>query len=63
MKTTETRKTFDGVLGNEGALGLLERGLTTGEVAHAYLFHGPHRGVGKRTVARRFAAAAGRGWR
>lgn len=56
MKATESRRTFDGVLGNEGALKLLERGLTTGEVSHAYLFHGP-RGVGKRTVARRFAAA------
>jgi DNA polymerase-3 subunit delta' len=48
--------TFAGILGNEGALGLLERALKSGEVAHAYLFYGPP-GVGKRAVARRFGAA------
>ena len=48
--------TFDGILGNEAALRLLENALVGGEVAHAYLFYGLP-GVGKRTVARRFGAA------
>ncbi|MBA3951339.1 MAG: DNA polymerase III subunit [Rubrobacter sp.] len=48
--------TFDGIVGNAGAIRLLENGLVTGQVAHAYLFFGPA-GVGKRTVARRFGAA------
>lgn len=47
---------FDGILGNETSLRLLEKSLETGDVAHAYLFHGPV-GVGKRTVARRFGAS------
>ncbi len=49
-------RTFEGIIGNEAALRLLERALERGEISHAYLFHGPS-GVGKRTVARRFAAA------
>ncbi|HEV2093940.1 MAG TPA: DNA polymerase III subunit [Rubrobacter sp.] len=48
--------TFEGILGNEAAVRLLENALKTGQVAHAYLFFGPA-GVGKRTVARRFGAA------
>ena len=47
--------TFNGVLGNGAALGLLENALASGEVSHAYLFYGPP-GVGKRTVAYRFGA-------
>ncbi|HKH10780.1 MAG TPA: DNA polymerase III subunit [Rubrobacter sp.] len=48
--------TFDGIVGNSGAIRLLEGGLAGGQVTHAYLFFGPA-GVGKRTVARRFGAA------
>ncbi len=48
--------TFGGIVGNAGTVRLLENGLVTGQVAHAYLFFGPA-GVGKRTVARRFGAA------
>ena len=47
---------FSGILGNSTVLGLLEAALNSGEVAHAYLFHGPA-GVGKRTLAYRFGAA------
>jgi DNA polymerase-3 subunit delta' len=56
MRMAELAATFEGVLGNGAALRLLETALRTGEVSHAYLFHGPQ-GVGKRTVARRFGAA------
>ncbi|MDJ0497719.1 MAG: AAA family ATPase [Acidimicrobiia bacterium] len=44
---------FDGVVGHAAVVGLLRRDVAT--PAHAYLFVGPH-GVGKATVARRFAA-------
>jgi DNA polymerase III subunit delta' len=52
----ERRDRFEGVLGNDTTLRLLERALETGEVSQAYLFHGPP-GVGKRMVALRFGAA------
>ena len=48
--------TFDGMVGNAGALRLLEGAIASGQTTHAYLFFGPA-GVGKRTVARRFGAA------
>ena len=53
---TDPAQTFEGMIGNEATLRLLQRALTTGEAAHAYLFFGPA-GVGKRTAARRFGAA------
>lgn len=53
---TESVETFDGLLGHEMVLRMLRKALASGEVTHAYLFHGPP-GVGKRTVARRFGAA------
>lgn len=49
-------ETFSGLLGNESALRLLDDVLTSGKVAHAYLFYGPP-SIGKRTVAYRFGAA------
>jgi DNA polymerase-3 subunit delta' len=52
----ERHDTLEGVLGNETALRVLGRALESGEVAQAYLFHGPP-GVGKRMVALRFGAA------
>ncbi|BBL79357.1 DNA polymerase III subunit delta' [Rubrobacter xylanophilus] len=47
---------FEGIVGNRVVQSVLERALRSGEIPHAYLFHGPE-GVGKRTVARRFGAA------
>lgn len=44
---------FEGVVGHAAVVGLLRRDVAS--PAHAYLFVGPH-GVGKATVARRFAA-------
>jgi len=38
------------------AQAILSRALKSGRIAHAYLFHGPA-GIGKRTAAKRFAAA------
>ena len=45
---------FDGVIGHDRVVGLLEREVSS--PAHAYLFAGPSN-VGKATVAHRFAAA------
>lgn len=53
MAETET---FSGVLGNAATIRLLENALSTGHVAHTFIFFGPP-GVGKRTVARLFGAA------
>jgi DNA polymerase-3 subunit delta' len=46
---------FSEILGQTKALTLLSRALTSGRLAHAYLFAGPD-GVGKTTVARDLAA-------
>ncbi|MHC4599855.1 MAG: DNA polymerase III subunit delta' [Planctomycetota bacterium] len=48
-------KTAEDILGQETALQTLARAAALDRIAHAYLFHGP-RGVGKCTVARRFAS-------
>jgi DNA polymerase-3 subunit delta' len=47
---------FDEILGQPAAVGLLRGVLASGRVPHACLFHGPQ-GVGKATTARAFAAA------
>jgi len=44
------------ILGHEWAADMLERHIATGGLRHAYLFAGP-RGVGRRTLALRFAQA------
>lgn len=48
--------TFDEVIGQEHVTRTLKNAITSGRVAHAYLFTGP-RGVGKTTVARVLAKA------
>lgn len=46
--------TFDSVVGQRALAATLKNAITTGKLAHAYLFCGP-RGVGKTTCARIFA--------
>ncbi len=48
--------TFDEVIGQESTAATLKNAVTSGRVAHAYLFTGP-RGVGKTTMARILAKA------
>ncbi|MBN1256166.1 MAG: DNA polymerase III subunit gamma/tau [Planctomycetes bacterium] len=48
--------TFDEVVGQEHVAKTLKNAITSGRVAHAYLFCGPH-GVGKTSMARIFAKA------
>ncbi len=49
-------RTFEEVVGQESAATTLRNAITSGRVAHAYLFTGP-RGVGKTTMARILAKA------
>ncbi|MFW6158153.1 MAG: DNA polymerase III subunit gamma/tau [Planctomycetota bacterium] len=49
-------RTFDEVVGQESAAETLRNAITSGRVAHAYLFSGP-RGVGKTSMARILAKA------
>ena len=51
-----TLTSFEAIVGHETQIAVLRRTLRTGRVAGAYLFAGPD-GVGKRTLARTFAAA------
>src|SRR4051794_22887784 len=44
------------LIGHAVPQAVLSRALQSGRLAHAYLFHGPHR-IGKRTAALAFAAA------
>ncbi len=45
------------ILGHDWAVDMLRQHIATGRLRHAYLFTGPH-GVGRRTLALRFAQAA-----
>jgi len=47
---------WDQVIGQERAKGVLQRAIAQGRVAHAYLLHGPY-GTGKRAAALAFARA------
>ncbi len=47
---------FGGLIGQERAVRLLQRGLATGRTPHAYLFTGPE-GIGKRAAAHALAQA------
>lgn len=58
-EVTATRRrprTFDELTGQEFVVGTLKNSLTSGRIAHAYLFAGP-RGVGKTSAARILAKA------
>lgn len=48
--------TFDEVVGQDHIVKTIKNALTTGKIAHAYLFAGP-RGTGKTTMAKLFAKA------
>ncbi|TVR99844.1 MAG: AAA family ATPase [Phycisphaerales bacterium] len=48
-------KTFDRIVGQDRALGVLSAAMGSGRVHHAWVFHGP-RGVGKFTTAAAFGA-------
>lgn len=48
---------FDEVVGQESVVRTLSNAVTSGRLAHAYLFSGP-RGIGKTTIARLIAKAA-----
>ena len=48
--------TFDSVVGQQSLTTTLKNAISSGKLAHAYLFCGP-RGVGKTTCARIFAKA------
>ena len=49
-------QSFEEVAGQKAVVGTLRNALTSGKIAHAYLFAGP-RGTGKTTMARLFAKA------
>jgi len=51
-----TPLSFAGIIGQDKAKKLLHRAIQQGRLAHAFLFKGPM-GVGKKTLARTFAAA------
>lgn len=58
-EVTATRKrpqTFDGLVGQDFVVSTLHNALSSGRIAHAYLFAGP-RGVGKTSAARILARA------
>jgi DNA polymerase-3 subunit delta' len=53
---TSRASLWDGIVGQDDAVGLLRRAVATGRVAHAYAFVGPP-GVGRRLTALAFAQA------
>lgn len=56
MRAISMQMSPGGILGHEREMEILGNAVSSGRVAHAYLFAGPD-GVGKRLVARAFAAA------